>query len=397
MKPLDPKSLKDANRSPFNLGAASLHTFGRRPRVLIAAGVAGAVALGWWFFSGSHVPPPAPRKVAVAVGKSAIKDVPYRVEAPGSVQPVVSVPIRPRVDSMIEKVLFEDGAAVKKGQLLFKLDSRSIDAMVEQAEATLRRDQSSLEKANRDVERFTGLVAKGTTSKVTLEDAQTSADVLKATVKQDQASLDNLRAQRSYYDIYSPADGRIGISSVRPGNVVRADSSGAPLATVNQMTPIYITFGVPERYIADLRAAGNDATVQAALQNGATIEGGHVAFIENSVDPQTGTILVRALFDNKDEKLWPGTLANVRVSLRTDKGVVAVPNEAVQNGQRGDFVFVVRDGKAQVREVTVARTVDGDTIIAKGLSGGETVVTDGQLSLRNNSPVDIKRQADAAQ
>jgi RND family efflux transporter MFP subunit len=319
--------------------------------------------------------------------------MPYRVEAPGAVQPVISVPIRTRVDSMVEKVLFKDGASVKEGELLFKLDSRAIDASVEQAEATLKRDQASHTKAQRDVERFSGLVAKGTTAKVTLEDAQTNADMLAATVKQDQANLDNLRAQRTYYDIYAPVTGRIGISSVRPGNVVKTDTASTPLATVNQMTPIYVTFGLPERYIPDLRAAGTNAVVEASLQNGTVVQGGHVAFIENSVDAQTGTILVRALFDNQDEKLWPGTLASVRVTLRTDKNAVTVPNEAVQNGQRGSFVFVVENGAAKVREVTVARTAEGESIIAKGLNGNETVVTDGQLSLRDGTLVDIKRKA----
>jgi membrane fusion protein, multidrug efflux system len=352
--------------------------------------------LGWWLVgAGAAVQSTPPRLIAVAVGKAAIKDLPYRVEAPGSVQPVVSVAIRARVDSEVDKVLFEDGAAVTAGDLLFKLDARAIDAMVEQVAATLARDSASLVKAKRDVERYTGLVAKGSTAKVTLDDAQTTADMLTATVKQDEANLDNLRAQRSYYDIPSPTTGRVGISGVRPGTVVRAADTGAPLATVNQMSPIYVTFGVPERYIPDLRAAGSNATVEATLQSGSLISGGNVAFIENTVDPQTGTILVRALFQNSDEKLWPGTLANVRVSLRMDKNVVAIPNDAVQNGQRGTFVFVVENGMAKVRDVTVARTVDGEAVVSKGLNGDETVVTDGQLSLRDGSRVDIKRQAGA--
>jgi membrane fusion protein, multidrug efflux system len=352
--------------------------------------------LGWWLVGvGAAVQSAPPRLIAVATGKAVIKDLPYRVEAPGSVQPVVSVAIRARVDSQVDKVMFEDGAAVKAGDLLFKLDARAIDAMVEQADATLARDQASLVKAKRDVERFTGLVAKGTTAKVTLDDAQTTADMLAATVKQDQANLDNLRAQRSYYDIPSPADGRVGISGVRPGTVVRAADTGTPLATVNQMSPIYVTFGVPERYIPDLRAAGSNATVSATLQSGNVITGGNVAFIENTVDPQTGTILVRALFQNADETLWPGTLANVRISLRMDKNVVAIPNDAVQNGQRGTFVFVVENGMAKVRDITVARTVDGEAVVSNGLNGDETVVIDGQLSLRDGARVDIKRQAGA--
>lgn len=354
--------------------------------------------LGWWLAGGmasSQTNAPPVRTVAVAVAKAALKDLPYRVEAPGSVQPVVSVSIRARVDSQVDKVMFADGAAVKAGELLFTLDARAIDAQIAQAEATLARDQASLVKAKRDVERFSGLVAKGTTAKVTLDDAQTTADMLAATVKQDAANLDNLRAQRSYYDIPSPANGRVGISGVRPGTVVRAADTGTPLALVNQMSPIYVTFGVPERYIPDLRAAGSETKVDATLQDGSTISGGTVSFIENAVDPQTGTILVRALFDNADEKLWPGTLANVRATLRTDKDVVAVPSEAVQNGQRGNYVFVVENGSAKVRQVTVARTVDGEAVIASGLSGDETVVTDGQLSLRDGTRVDIKRQAGA--
>jgi len=354
--------------------------------------------LAWWLVAGiaaSQTSPPRERVVAVAVAKAAVKDLPYRVEAPGSVQPVVSVSIRARVDSQVDKVLFEDGAAVKAGDMLFQLDARAIDAQIAQAEATLARDQASLVKAHRDAERIGGLVAKGTTAKVTLDDAQTNVDVLTATVRQDEANLDNMRAQRSYYDIPAPATGRVGISGVRPGTVVRAADNGTPLAVVNQMSPIYVTFGVPERYISDLRAVGSQAKVDATLQNGSAIAGGTVSFIENAVDAQTGTILVRALFDNAGEKLWPGTLANVRVTLRVDRNVVAVPSEAVQNGQRGNFVFVVENGSAKVRPVTVARTVDGESVIASGLSGDETVVTDGQLSLRDGMRVDVKRQAGA--
>lgn len=383
VKSLNVKSLKKLDRKSTLVGAALLALVG---------------GLGWWMVGGGKAAVnanPAGRTIAVAVGKASIKDLPYRVDAPGSVQPVVSVAIRARVDSQVEKVMFEDGAQVKEGDLLFKLDSRAIDAMVEQAEATLTRDQASLVKADRDVERFVSLVAKGTTSKVTLDDAKTTVDMLTATVKQDQANLDNLRAQRSYYEIKSPATGRVGVAGVRPGTVVRAADTGTPLATVNQMSPIYVMFGVPERYIPDLRAAGSNATVSAALQSGGTISGGNVAFIENSVDPQTGTILVRAVFDNKDEKLWPGTLASVRVSLRIDKNVVAVPNEAIQNGQRGSYVFIVENGAARVRDVTVARTVDGETVVTNGLNGDEMVVIDGQISLRDGARVDIKKRAGA--
>ena len=223
------KSLKSLKSAVFK--RLSTKQLDRRSMAIGVGLLAFVGVLGWWLVAGGAGAAvrtsPRERTVAVAVGKASIKDVPYRVEAPGSVQPVVSVAIRARVDSQVDKVMFEDGAQVKAGDILFKLDSRAIDAMVEQSEATLARDQASLVKANRDVERYTGLVAKGSTSKVTLDDAGTTVDMLTATVKQDQANLDNLRAQRSYYDITSPATGRVGIAGVRPGTVVRAADTGS--------------------------------------------------------------------------------------------------------------------------------------------------------------------------
>jgi RND family efflux transporter MFP subunit len=357
---------------------------------VVIAALAGAA---WWALSGgtgasAQSNAPRERVVAVAVGKAVRKDMPYRVDAPGAVQPMVSVTVRARIDTQVERVAFQDGAAVKEGDVLFKLDARAVDAQIRQAEGQLARDQASVVKAKRDVERYLGLVGKGSISQVTLDDARTNADVLDATVKQDEANLDNLRAQRTYYDVLSPANGRAGIAGVRAGAVVK---SGDVLATVNQMSPIYIAFGVPERYIPDLRAAGGNAKVDAALQNGVKASGGAVAFIDNTVDPTTGTIMVRALFDNKDERLWPGTLASVRLALRVDQNVVTVPNEAVQRGQRGNFVFVVENNVARVHQVTVVRTVEGEAVIGEGLNGGETVVTDGQVALRDGSRVDVKR------
>jgi RND family efflux transporter MFP subunit len=330
----------------------------------------------------------------VLAGKALRKDVPFRVDSLGTVQPLVSVLIRARVDSQVVKVHFEDGARVKEGDLLFTLDSRSIDAQILQAEATLARDKAQLEKAERDRDRVAGLAAKGTISQVQEADAKTNVEVLKATVAQDEANLQNLRVLRTYYDVKAPVSGRIGIANVRQGSLVRLADSGTPLATINQIAPIYVAFGVPERFIPDLRAAGDKATVEVAFQSELTLTGGKVAFIENTVDPQTGTILVRGIFQNSDEKLWPGTLASVRVTLRTDPGVVTVPAEAVQSGQKGTFVFVVENNVARVRAVKVARNAEGESVILEGLNGGETIVTDGQLSLRDGSRVEIKtRQA----
>jgi RND family efflux transporter MFP subunit len=227
---------------------------------------------------------------------------------------------------------------------------------------------------------------------VQLADARTNVDVLKATVAQDEAQIRSLQVLRGYYDIHSPITGRVGMAGARAGSIVRAAADTAtPLATVNQMSPTYVAFGMPERFIPDLRAAGDKVTVDVALPNEITVSGGKVAFIDNTVDPQTGTIMVRASFENTDERLWPGTLANVRVTLRVDSNVVTVPTEAVQSGQRGPYVFVVENGVAKVRQVTVTRTRGGESLIASGLNGDEVVVTDGQLSLRDGIRVDIKR------
>lgn len=379
--------------------------------VAVGAGVLLLVgAAAWWTLAGgsgasAQQKGAQPRAVPVFAAKAERRDIPYRVDSIGTVQPMVSVSVRPRVDSQVMKVHFADGAFVKQGDPLYTLDSRAIDAQVQQAEAMLTRDKASLEKARRDVERYSGLVERNAVSKVQLQDAYTAVDVLTATSKQNEASLENLRVQRTYYDIKAPVSGRVGISGVREGAIIRAaESSSAAnalaqtptqLITVNQLSPIYVAFGVPERYIADLRAAGESASVDVVLQNGETVTGGKVAFIENAVDSQTGTIMVRGTFENKDERLWPGTIASVRVTLRQEKNVVTVPTEAVQSGQKGNFVFIIENGIARVRNVVLSRTHEGLAIIGSGLEGNETVVTDGQLSLRDGSRTDIKTRPGA--
>lgn len=370
--------------------------FTRRTYAILAACVA-LVAIGlWWTFGGTAMQAAQTQKkksqapISVLAGKAQRKDVPFRVESLGTVQPLITVSIRSRVDSQVVKVHFEDGAKVKEGDLLFTLDSRAIDAQILQAEATLNRDKAQLEKAERDRERVAGLAAKGTISQVQEADARTNVEVLKATVAQDDANLQNLRVLRSYYDVKAPVSGRIGVANVRQGAIVRSADAGTPLATINQIAPIYVAFGVPERFIPELRAAGEKAAVEVQFQSELSLSGGRVAFIENTVDPQTGTILVRGIFENSDEKLWPGTLASVRVTLRTDANVVTVPAEAVQIGQRGSFVYVIENSVAKVRPVKVLRTTDGEAVLSEGLNGDEAVVTDGQLSLRDGSRINIK-------
>lgn len=372
---------------------------GKRSRRIVLAvaclAVAGALAYGWdklpWSGAAAQKSATPPqRTVAVLTGKAERISMPVRVEALGTVESMVTVAIRSRVAAAVEKVGFADGAFVNEGDLLYVLDSRVIDAEIRQAEATLARDKVQLEKSQRDVERYSGLATRNAVSQVQVEDARTTAGAQQATVAQDEANLQSLKVQRGYYDIRSPATGRIGVSAVRPGAVIRVDDI---LSTVRQLKPIYVAFGLPERYITELRAA-KDARVSITLQgSGETIADGKVAVIDNTVDPQTGTLTARAVFPNADERLWPGTLGAVTVTLRVEDGVVAVPSEAVQSGQDGSIVFVVEDGVARVRPVTAGRTVEGKTAILRGLEGSEVVVTDGQLSLRNGSRVNVRNRA----
>lgn len=367
----------------------------RRFAVAVAClALAGAVAWGWdrmpWAGAAAQkaaIPPQ--RTIAVLTGKAERIAMPVKVEALGTVESMVTVPIRSRVAAAVESVGFADGAFVNEGDLLYVLDSRVIDAEIRQAEATLNRDKVQLEKTRRDVERYAGLASRNAVSQVQVDDARTTAGIQEATVAQGEANLQSLKVQRGYYQIRSPASGRIGVSSARAGAVIRVDDT---LATVRQLKPIYVAFGLPERYIADLRTA-RDARVSITLQgSGEIISDGRVAVIDNTVDPQTGTLTARAIFANADERLWPGTLGAVTVTLRVEEGVVAVPSEAVQSGQDGSIVFVVEDGVARVRPVTVGRTVEGRTAILRGLEGGEVVVTDGQLSLRNGSRVNVRNR-----
>ncbi len=318
------------------------------------------------------------------------KPVPVEVDAIGTVSPMASVALKSRIETTIMSVNFEDGARVKSGDVLFVLDSRQIDAQIAQAEATLAKDESSLAGAERDLARFGELITKGATTQVNLDNAKTQANVLRATIQADKALIDNLKVQKSYTVITAPISGRISAAAVKVGNFVRpADLS--PLATINQIVPIYVTFAIPQRVLPDLRdaMAKGESTVGVIQRGGSKAENGKVTMIENTVDNTTGMVTVRAVMDNPNETLWPGTLVSTKLSIRTEDAVV-VPSVAVQRSQSGNFVFVVKDGKSVIQQVTVDRTYQGFSVIATGLKGGETVVTDGQMLLSNGTAVELR-------
>lgn len=364
---------------------------------LVVAVAAGAYASrSYWMDAGSatkaKAQAPQRRAVAIQVSVAERKPVPVEVDAIGTVAPVASVALKSRIETTIMEVHFEDGARVKAGDVLFTLDSRQIDAQIAQAEGALARDRAQLAGAERDFNRFSELIAKGATTQVNVDNSRTQMDILKGTVKANESALENLKVQKSFTVIRAPISGRISAAAVKAGNFVRP-ADLAPLATINQIAPIYVAMGVPQRVLPDLREAfkADTATVSASMPNDKTSETGKVAMIENAVDIATGMVMVRALMDNTRETLWPGTLVNTTLNIRNEDAIV-VPSVAVQRSQTGNFVFVVRDGKAAIQPVTVARTYKGLSVIEKGLNGGEEVVTDGQMMLSAGTSVDIKER-----
>jgi membrane fusion protein, multidrug efflux system len=335
--------------------------------------------------------PRGERGVPVDVALAVKKRVPVGVDLLGSVTPIAMVAVKPRVDTQIVGVHFQDGAEVRQGDLLFTLDARALQTQLQQAEGNLAKDKALLDGAERDVTRNTGLVAKGATPIINLEASQTQVGTYQGSILADQAAIDNLKVQIEYCTIRAPISGRMSTAAVKVGNIVH-QADAAPIATIIQMAPVYITFAVPQGRLPDLRAAlaNESANIDAIVPGDPRAARGQVTMIENTVDPTTGTVPVRATMPNTDEILWPGTLVTVRLNFR-DEDAVLVPSVAVQVGQEGPYVFVVKDGVAKVQPVTVARTLDSESVLQSGLEGGETVVTEGQLQIRSGSKVSTRQ------
>lgn len=368
----------------------------KKPGLLVAAAavmaLAGGVAAIQWFGDSEHASAQAskttqPRAVSVEVGKAAKKRVPATIEGLGTVTPLASVAVRTRIDSEIVGIHFTDGAMVKAGDPLVSLDTRAIEAQIRQAEAQLARDQAQLAGADRDLRRYTELVARQSTPQVNLDNARTQVDVFRAAILASQALIDNLKVQLSYCTIRAPISGRISQANVKVGNQVRT-ADVMPIATINQVAPVYVSFTVPQAALPDVRTAlkTGDVPVEAVVPGEARRATGSVSMIENAVDSATGMAMIRAAMPNKDELLWPGTLVTARLTLRTEDAVT-VPASAVQVSQQGPYVYVVTDGAAHVRPVKVARTEGEETVLESGLAGGETVVTDGHLQLNDGARV----------
>lgn len=334
--------------------------------------------------------------VRVSVAPVVRRDMPVVLDLVGNAQSVASIPVRTRVDSRIESIGVAEGDRVAVGQMLFTLDDRAVRAQIAQARAVVARDRAQLQLILSDLERTRQLVKTATKSTRDLESAGVQVEAQEATIAADQAQLDNLEVQASWYVITSPIAGRIGSMPLKPGSSVRAADSTL-LATINQIDPIHVAFAVPQASVGRLRAAlaGGEVAVEVRHPgDAAPIATGRVAFLENTLDAATGTLGVKALIPNAKEALLPGEYLQVRVRLATDAGALTVPETAVQMGQYGPFVWAVAaDGTAEIRRIGIDRSVDGVTVVTRGLTESDRVVTDGQLRLTTGTPLDIAAPA----
>ncbi len=391
--------------------------------------------------------------IPVSVSSVITKSVPVQIRANGTVQAIATVTVMSQVDGQISQIHFTEGQDVKQGDLLFTLDQRPFTAALDQAEANLgrdtaqlqqaeaalaqsiaaekqaeanlARDTAQLEYANAQARRYKELIDDGAISKDQYDQVRTSALSMEATIqadqaavanakaairaaqattetsraaiKADQAVVENARVQLGYTLIRSPFDGRTGNLLVHIGSAVKARDTNSPLVVINQVHPIYVSFSVPEQSLADIRKYRAEGTIKVdALisgQEGNPVRG-ELAFVNNTVDPSTGTIQLKATFPNSDNRLWPGQFLNVLLTLTTEPNVVVVPSQAIQTGQQGPYVFVVKpDLTVEIRPITPGLALDGETVVQKGLSPGEQVVTAGQIRLVPGSRVEVKSSA----
>lgn len=361
-----------------------------------------AVAVGGYFLLQGRDPSSkagkkAGRPAPVFVDKVSQRAIPLRVAAIGTVQARATVTVRSRVDGQLLAAPFGQGEVVKKGDILFRIDPLPFEARLRQAQANLARDKAMLAKSLSDLRRYQDLSNKGFSSQQKYEEAKASVGALEATIHANEAAVQMARLDLGYTSIHAPIDGRAGAALVDPGNLVKANET--PLVVLNEVRPIYVTFSVPEHNLVQIRArfAQGPLGVQAAIPGDtAPPAEGKLDFINNAVDPQTGTIMLRSTFANADDRLIPGQFVNVSVTLSTLHDATVVPARTVQTGQRGSYVFVVKPNKTvEQRPVAIGATVDDFTVVTDGLTVGETVVTEGQLRLFPGARIEPKQEADA--
>jgi membrane fusion protein, multidrug efflux system len=328
----------------------------------------------------------------VRIATVASRTMPVELQAIGNVEAISTVSIKAQISGQLMRVHFKEGDFVKKGQLLFTIDRQPFEAALRQAEGTLAKDEAQALNSKLDAERYQGLGKQGVVSKQQVDAAGAAANAMAATVAADKAAVETAKINLEYTSIYSPINGRTGSVGVKEGNLVKANDVPI-LVTINQIEPIYVSFSIPEQQLAELKQYSNTKSlkVEAAPQGSTQHFQGRLTFIDNSVDLTTGTIKLKATFDNAAHMLWPGQFADVNLTLKSQPNAVVVPTAALQTSQSGTYVYVVdQDLTAKQQPVKVGWNVGEDTVIASGLQPGQRVVTDGQLRLTPGAKVDIK-------
>jgi len=331
--------------------------------------------------------------VPVTVSTVIQKTVPIQLRAIGNVEAYSTVSVKSQIGGELIRIHFKEGQDVKKGDILFTIDPRPYEAALKQAEANLARDTAQLENARVDARRYGELVSKGYVAQQQYDQIQTNAAALEATVLADKAAVENAKLQLSYCFIHAPLNGRTGSLLSHQGDMIKANADN-PMVVINQIQPIYVTFSVPEQNLQEIKkymAAGKLKVEAIVPGNEDSPAQGIVTFVDNTVDISTGTIKLKGTFENKEKRLWPGQFVNVVLTLTSQPDAVVVPSQAVQTGQQGLYVFVVKsDLTVESRPVVTGRNLDGEVVIEKGLAPGEQVVTDGQLRLVPGAKVEIK-------
>lgn len=344
----------------------------------------------------------APPPVPVVIGQVQTQDVPLTLQAIGNVEATESVDVKSQITAELTQVHFTQGQDVARGQLLFSLDRRQLEADVKRAEGNLLRDEAQAKNARVQAERYAKLLQEGVVARQQYDQFMAAAEAGEATVAANRAALEYARLQLQYTRIYAPISGRTGNLAVHRGNLVKANDLA--LVTINQIAPIDVSFAIPEQQLLDVKrhmASGTLAVDVTPPASATTAAGerpapmrGRLTFTDNAVDPATGTIKLKASFPNADRKLWPGQFVDVNLTLTTQKNATVVPSQAVQTGQQGSYIFVVKDDMtAEMRPVTVARTSGNISVITEGARAGEKIVTDGMLRLMQGSKVQPKDAA----
>ena len=352
-----------------------------------------AAALGLAGCTSQQAAAPGAPTVPVTVAQVTKKSVPLEIEAIGSVMPYRTVSVEPQVTGQLLSVHFKEGQDVKNGDLLFSIDRAPFQAALDQALGKLAHDKAQAANSALILQRTQRLDAEKISSKEQLDQAQAASAQDQAAVRTDEAALEYARLQLNYCSVYSPVDGRTGSLLVHPGNLVKANDLPV-LVVINQVTPVYVAYAIPERYLAEVRKY----MAKGSLGVGAVIpddpqhpEGGTLTFVDNTVDRATGTIQLKATFPNRNRRLWPGQFVNTIVRLAEQTNAIVVPSQAVETGQKGTFVYVLKaDQTAEIRPVSVERNAGADAVVSSGLQPGETVVTDGQIMIFPGAHLQVK-------